>query len=146
MAWLSSKYPESFDKHYRPRYEFWREQAAKGNRFYNKTLPMLCQTCQIPMLFTEPGDPTKICYREVDYKGDKYHFCSDHCKAIFEHEPEKYVQAWLPVQGLMQELKGDLGAWMDWVFLKDGQDNGDYATSQDRQNFEQWRTQATSNQ
>jgi phenol hydroxylase P3 protein len=27
-----------------------------GNRFYNKTLPMLCQTCQIPMIFTEPGD------------------------------------------------------------------------------------------
>jgi len=22
MAWLSAKYPESFDKHYRPRYEF----------------------------------------------------------------------------------------------------------------------------
>ena len=97
MAWLSAKYPNSFDKHYRPRYEFWREQAAKGNRFYNKTLPMLCQTCQIPMIFTEPGDPTKICYREVDYKGDKYHFCSDHCKEIFEHEPEKYVQSWLPV-------------------------------------------------
>jgi phenol 2-monooxygenase P3 subunit (EC 1.14.13.7) len=102
MAWLSSKYPASFDKQYRPRYEFWREQAAKGNRFYNKTLPMLCQTCQIPMLFTEPGDPTKICYREVDYKGDKYHFCSDHCKEIFEHEPEKYVQAWLPVHQIYQ--------------------------------------------
>ena len=69
MAWLSAKYPNSYDKYYRPRMEYWREQAAKGNRFYNKTLPMLCQTCQIPMIFTEPGDPTKICYREVDYKG-----------------------------------------------------------------------------
>ena len=54
------------------------------------------------MIFTEPGDPTKICYREVDYKGDKYHFCSDHCKKIFEDEPEKYVQAWLPVHQIYQ--------------------------------------------
>ena len=89
MAWLSAKYPNSYDKYYRPRMEYWREQAAKGNRFYNKTLPMLCQTCQIPMIFTEPGDPTKICYREVDYKDSKYHFCSDHCKEIFEHEPRE---------------------------------------------------------
>ncbi|MNN12088.1 hypothetical protein D3C81_1250690 [compost metagenome] len=43
-------------------------------------------------------------------------------------------------------VDGDLGAWMDWAFLKNGQDNGDYVTSQDRQNFEQWRAQATSNQ
>jgi phenol hydroxylase P3 protein len=42
-----------------------RRGRQEGNRFYNKTLPMLCQTCQIPMIFTEPGDPTKICYREA---------------------------------------------------------------------------------
>ncbi|MBC7207606.1 MAG: phenol 2-monooxygenase, partial [Methyloversatilis sp.] len=71
MQWLSQKYPDTFDKYYRPRFEFWREQQEKGNRFYNKTLPMLCQTCQIPMLFTEPGDPTKICYRERTYKDNK---------------------------------------------------------------------------
>ena len=35
----------------------------------NKTLPMLCQTCQIPLVFTEPGDPTKICYRESRLQG-----------------------------------------------------------------------------
>uniref|UniRef100_UPI002DD692CB phenol 2-monooxygenase n=1 Tax=Dokdonella sp. TaxID=2291710 RepID=UPI002DD692CB len=33
MEWLSAKYPESYDKYYRPRMEFWREEAAKGNRF-----------------------------------------------------------------------------------------------------------------
>ncbi|AMO35785.1 aromatic/alkene/methane monooxygenase hydroxylase/oxygenase subunit alpha [Thauera humireducens] len=157
MAWLSAKYPESFDKHYRPRYEFWREQAVKGNRFYNKTLPMLCQTCQIPMLFTEPGDPTKICYREVDYKGDKYHFCSDHCKAIFEHEPEKYVQAWLPVHQIYQgncfpegtdptvEGFDALGAVLKYYNLEHGRDNLDFDISEDKKNFAEWRGQATKN-
>jgi phenol hydroxylase P3 protein len=58
---------------------------------------MLCTTCQIPMLFTEEGDPTQICYRDSDYFGNKYHFCSDHCQHIFDDEPEKYVQSWLPV-------------------------------------------------
>ncbi|MDY0048010.1 MAG: aromatic/alkene/methane monooxygenase hydroxylase/oxygenase subunit alpha [Thauera propionica] len=157
MAWLSAKYPNSFDKHYRPRYEFWREQAAKGNRFYNKTLPMLCQTCQIPMVFTEPGDPTKICYREVDYKGDKYHFCSDHCKEIFEHEPEKYVQAWLPVHQIYQgncfpegtdptvEGFDALGAVLKYYNLEHGRDNLDFDISEDKKNFAEWRGQATKN-
>ncbi len=157
MAWLSAKYPDSFDKHYRPRYEFWREQAAKGNRFYNKTLPMLCQTCQIPMIFTEPGDPTKICYREVDYKNEKYHFCSDHCKEIFEHEPEKYVQAWLPVHQIYQgncfpegtdptvEGFDPLAAVLKYYHLEHGRDNLDFEGSEDQKNFAEWRGQATKN-
>jgi phenol hydroxylase P3 protein len=157
MQWLASKYPESFDKHYRPRFEFWREQAAKGNRFYNKTLPMLCQTCQIPMIFTEPGDPTKICYREVDYKGDKYHFCSDHCKEIFEYEPEKYVQAWLPVHQIYQgncfpegtdptvEGFDPLAAVLKYYHVEHGRDNLDFDISEDKKNFDEWRGQATKN-
>jgi len=157
MAWLASKYPNSFDKYYRPRYEFWREQAAKGNRFYNKTLPMLCQTCQIPLIFTEPGDPTKICYREVDYKAQKYHFCSDHCKKIFEDEPEKYVQAWLPVHQIYQgncfpegtdptaEGFDPLAAVLKYYNLEHGRDNLDFEISEDRKNFAEWRGQATRN-
>ena len=154
MAWLSAKYPNSFDKHYRPRYEFWREQAAKGNRFYNKTLPMLCQTCQIPLVFTEPGDPTKICYREVDYKEDKYHFCSDGCKEIFDDEPEKYSQAWLPVHQIYQgncfpegtdptvEGFDPMAAVMDYYDLKVGRDNFDFEGSEDQKNFAAWRGDA----
>lgn len=157
MQWLSAKYPESFDKYYRPRLDFWREQAAKGNRFYNTTLPMLCQTCQIPMLFTEPGDPTKICYRETDYEGMKYHFCSDHCKEIFEHEPEKYVQAWLPVHQVYQgncfpegtdptaEGFDPLKALLQWYNIVHGRDNLDFEGSEDQRNFAAWRAQATRN-
>ena len=157
MQWLSQKYPDTFDKYYRPRFEFWREQQEKGNRFYNKTLPMLCQTCQIPMAFTEPGDPTKICYRERSYKGNKYHFCSDHCRHIFDNEPEKYVQAWLPVHQIYQgncfpegadpSAPGfdPLAAVLEYYRLNVGRDNGEFEGSEDHRNFEAWRGMAKRN-
>lgn len=147
LDWLSAKYPESFDRYYRPRLEFWGKEAAKGNRFYNATLPMLCQICQIPMIFTEPGDPTKLCYRESEHRGDRFHFCSEHCKAIFDHEPEKYVQAWLPVHQIYQGNCG--GASLDdvlrWYRLDAGKDNLDFEGSEDQRNFAAWRGLATQN-
>jgi phenol/toluene 2-monooxygenase (NADH) P3/A3 len=158
MDWLAQKYPATFERYYRPRLEHWGEQAAKGNRYYNKTLPMLCQTCQIPMLFTEPGDPTKICYRETQYKGDKFHFCSDHCKEIFEFEPEKYVQAWLPVHQIYQGNCFDpgtdptapgfdpLAAVLAHYKLNFGRDNLDFEGSEDQRNFAEWKGAVTRNQ
>ena len=154
MQWLSEKYPDTFDKYYRPGLEHLRTQQEQGNRFYNKTLPMLCTTCQIPMVFTEPGDPTKICYRESDYQGDKYHFCSDGCKEIFDHEPEKYVQSWLPVHQIYQghcfkpgtdpsaEGFDPLMAVLDWYELEVGRDNFDFEGSEDQKNFAAWRGDA----
>lgn len=151
MAWLSEKYPDSFDKHYRPRFEWYREQQAQGKRFYNNSLPMLCQVCQVPMNASEPDDPTKIAYREVDHQGDKYHFCSDGCKDIFCHEPEKYVQAWLPANQILQgncfepgvdpEAPGfDAAAELfKYYRLTPGQDNGDYHGSQDEANWRKWK-------
>ncbi len=158
MDWLASKYPDSFDKYYRPRYEFWREQEAQGNRFYNKTLPMLCQCCQIPMVFTEPGDPTKIAYRESEFEGEKFHFCSDHCKEIFDDEPEKYTHAWLPVHQIYQgncftpdadpnaEGFDPLAEVLRYYHLQHGRDNLDFNGSEDQKNFDLWRGQATRNQ
>ncbi|EMN1926364.1 aromatic/alkene/methane monooxygenase hydroxylase/oxygenase subunit alpha [Burkholderia ambifaria] len=157
MAWLSAKYPDSFDRYYRPRFDYWGEQAKAGNRFYMKTLPMLCQTCQIPMLFTEPGNPTKIGARESNYLGNKFHFCSDHCKEIFDHEPQKYVQAWLPVHQIHQgncfppdadptaEGFDPLAAVLDYYAVQMGRDNLDFDGSEDQKNFAAWRGQATSN-
>src|SRR3546814_20577245 len=74
--------------------------AASGTPYANYGLAKLCQTCQLPAVFSEPGDPTRHCYRETVYKGEKFHFCSDGCQDIFEHEPAKYVQAWLPMNQL----------------------------------------------
>ncbi|RQR31937.1 MULTISPECIES: aromatic/alkene/methane monooxygenase hydroxylase/oxygenase subunit alpha [unclassified Burkholderia] len=157
MAWLSAKYPDSFDRYYRPRFDYWGEQAKAGNRFYMKTLPMLCQTCQIPMLFTEPGNPKKIGARESNYLGNRFHFCSDHCKEIFDHEPQKYVQAWLPVHQIYQgncfppdadpsaEGFDPLAAVLDYYEVQMGRDNLDFDGSEDQKNFAAWRGQATRN-
>ncbi|MDP1329374.1 YHS domain-containing protein, partial [Klebsiella pneumoniae] len=82
--------------------ELAKEMEARGERFYTKALPQLCTTCQIPMLFTEMDDPTQTCYRDSVYNGDRYHFCSDGCKDIFDDEPEKFVQSWLPVHQIFQ--------------------------------------------
>jgi len=157
MKWLSAKYPDSFDKYYRPLWEHYAKEQKEGRRFYNKTLPMLCQTCQIPMFFTEPDDPTKIAYRESDWRGNKFHFCSDGCKHIFDNEPEKFAQSWLPVHQIYQgncfpedvdPSKPDFDPLMEvlrYYKMEFGRDNLDYADSQDKKNFEAWRAQATTN-
>ena len=111
---------------------------------------MLCTICQVPMTFTEPDDATKICFRESDYLGDKYHFCSDGCKQIFDGEPAKYVQSWLPVHQIYQGncFKADvdptaegfdpLAAVLDWYGIEPGRDNGEFEGSVDQQNFADW--------
>lgn len=141
LDWLSSKYPDTFDKYYRPRYEFWRGQAKKGERFYNNTLPQLCTTCQIPMLFTEPDDPSKICFRSSHYKGDRYHFCSDGCKDIFDFEPEKYIQSWLPVHQIYQGNCGGatVPEVLEWYKFNVGADNMDYEGSPDQKLWDEWQ-------
>jgi len=151
MAWLSEKYPVTFDKYYRPRFEYYREQQNQGKRFYSTTLPMLCQTCQVPLFFSEPADATKICYRETDYDGNKYHFCSDGCKDIFCNEPEKYVQAWLPVHQIYQGNCFNPGVdptVMDFNPLEEvlkyyhfnpGHDNMAYEGSPDEANWLKWK-------
>jgi phenol hydroxylase P3 protein len=93
------------------------------------------------MLFTEPGDPTTICFRDSDFEGNRYHFCSDGCKDIFDNEPEKYCQAWMPTHQVYQGNCG--GATMPevlaWYHLNVGEDNLDYAGSPDRRHWEQWK-------
>lgn len=140
LDWLGQKYPKTFNKIYRPRYEFWHRQEQSGNRFFNPTLPQLCTTCQIPMGFTEPDDPTKICFRSSQYKGDIYHFCSDGCKDIFDYEPEKYIQSWLPVHQIYQGNCGGatVPEVLNWYNLQPGKDNGDYNGSPDQQMWDQW--------
>ena len=151
LDWLSQKYPDTFDKHYRPRFEWLAEYEKKNGKMWrNDTLPLLCQTCQVPAIFTEPDDPTRICLRETTYHGMKYHFCSDGCKDIFEDEPEKMVQAWLPVHQIYQgncfpegtdpTVPGfnPLAAVMEYYHMVPGADSGDFNTSPDRENWERW--------
>jgi phenol hydroxylase P3 protein len=144
MAWLSKKYPDTFDRYYRPRWEHIKAMEQAGTPYANFGLAKLCQTCQLPEVFTEPGDPTRHCYRDTLYRGEKFHFCSDGCKDIFLAEPEKFAQAWLPMNQLFAAPNfGDLAKWMEWVGLQPGVDNGDYSVSEDRANFEAWRHKAS---
>lgn len=145
MTWLSAKYPDTFDRYYRPRWEYMRGIEEQGPQFHNFGLAKLCQVCQLPCVFTEPDDPSVLWQRETEYKGERYHFCSDGCQQIFANEAEKYVQAWMPMQALFSELEGNVPAWMDWAGLINEGDNLNFHGSADEKNFNAWRGLSTTN-
>lgn len=146
MDWLSEKYPNTFDKYYRPRFELFRQMEADGQRHFSPGLPQLCQTCQVPMAFTEVagGDPMKVSRRVSMYKGNRYHTCSDGCKEIFDKNPEKYAQAWLPVHQIFQGNCGgaELEDVAKWYNLQPG-DGGEYVGSPDEARWNKWRNGAS---
>jgi len=146
MDWLSASYPGTFDRHFRPLWDRAQRLADSGHRFFNRGLPMLCQTCQIPMTFTEPGDLDTISIRSSDFRGERFNFCSDGCKWIFDREPEKYVQAWLPVHQIYQGNCGGatIPEVMAWYGIQDGVDNGEYLTSPDKASWDEWKAAAQS--
>jgi len=139
MAWLTESYPTTFDRYYKPLWDKAKAIEAGGGRFYNMALPQLCQVCQIPMGFTEPGDPGQICFRQSEYEGELYNFCSDGCQWIFDREPEKYVQAWLPVHQIYQGNCGGatIPDVLAWYGIAEG-DNLDYAVSTDKTSWDEW--------
>lgn len=143
LDWLSAQYPDTFDRHYRPVFEKFRRVEADGGRMFFGGLPQLCQVCQVPMAFTESGDPTRISFRRSTYRGEVFHTCSDGCRWIFEREPEKYVQAWLPVHQIYQ---GNCGGptvpdVLAWYGIQEG-DNGDYNASTDKASWDAWHAPA----
>ena len=142
QAWLASSYPDTFDQFHKPKWDKLEKMAAEGNRYFYPGLPQLCQVCQVPMLFTEHGDPTKLCQRHSDFNGEHYNLCSDHCKWIFDREPEKYVQAWMPVHQIYLGNCGgptipDVLAWYGYV---DG-DSGEMIGNVDHTNWKKWHAQ-----
>jgi phenol hydroxylase P3 protein len=140
MAWLAEQYPDTFESLYQPRLMKSRALAAEGKPSYFPGLPQLCQVCQIPMLFTEPGDPKTICQRHTEYKGETYHFCSDGCEWIFHREPEKYIQAWLPVHQIYKGVCGgpSVPEVLAWYGIEEGVDNHPYELSPDKKSWDEW--------
>ena len=104
---------------------------------------MLCQVCQIPMLFTEPGDPTKICQRHVDYQGESFtsaptaasgsssasrrSTCRRGCRCT------RSTRATAAVPTIPEVL--------DWYGMEDG-DGGEYQGSLDAKNWDKWHNAA----
>ena len=146
LDWLSASYPDTFDRHYRPLWDRAQRLADSGHRFFNLGLPMLCQTCQIPMTFTEPGKLDTIAVRSSEFRGERFNFCSDGCKWIFDREPEKYVQAWLPVHQIYQGNCGGatIPDVLAWYGIQHGSDNGEYLTSPDKASWDEWKASAQS--
>ncbi len=143
LAWLDRKYPQSFDRWYRPRLDFYAQREATGKRFRNPALPMQCQVCQQPLLFTEAGSPRWTAYRETTHDGEAFHACSDHCARIFADEPQKYVQAKLASHAILQapgtgSVAEPLPASLAAAGIRLGHDTGGFATSDDAINFENW--------
>ncbi|MFX6540779.1 YHS domain-containing protein, partial [Acinetobacter baumannii] len=76
------------------------------------------------------------------YQGERYHTCSDGCHDIFEREPEKYIQAWLPVNQILQGNcgGGDLETMLrDYYRMNVGADNLDIEGSPDQQRWKKWK-------
>ena len=150
LNWLTKKYPDTFDRFYRPRLEHYAQLQKSGQRYTNKTLPMQCQTCQMPMIFTEQDGPRWIAYRETQHAGEHFHFCSDHCEEIFVNEPEKYMQAGLSVHQILQGncFNPDANpaapgfdaasAVLDYSQINKGHDSGEFKGSEDDANFTTW--------
>ena len=127
-----------------------------GKRFNNKTAPMNCQVCINTIKYNEPDDPMKTCFRSTQYKGEKYHFCSDYCAEIFAAEPEKYIQAYISSHQVLQGNCAPEGVdasapdfnpakHIEAYWRLDPKSTGDFNGSQDQANFAAWRDQATKN-
>jgi phenol hydroxylase P3 protein len=82
IEWLNEKYP-SFDAVHG---DYWRA-VADGADMQADSLPMICDICHFPCTFPEPKTAVAL---PVDYEGDRYWFCSEGCKWIFEREASKY--------------------------------------------------------
>ena len=140
LDWMSQAYPDTFDRHYRPLWEKARAMQESGNRLFVRGLPMLCQVCQIPLGFSEAGDPATISVRHSHFRQERFNFCSDGCQWIFDREPQKYVQAWLPVHQIYQGNCGGASVpeVLDWYGIEDGVDNGEYLASRDKRAWDGW--------
>jgi toluene monooxygenase system protein A len=91
-AWLRAKYPSSWPQ-LDPVWERidarWRE-ADVDNDFavHGTAIVTFCNMCQLVLCGGTPGRNTAS---SLVYEGQKYVFCSDPCRWIFEQEPERYA-------------------------------------------------------
>jgi toluene monooxygenase system protein A len=90
--WLRQKYPKywaQFDSNWDQIVERWK-MTDPGNDFgvHGTAIVSFCSTCQLILC---NGTPEKNSANTLLYKDQKYIFCSDPCRWIFEKEPERYA-------------------------------------------------------
>jgi len=72
-------------------------------RFLTQSLAAkLCQVCQCRLCSPNLMNPTKLSIRSLEHEGERYHFCSEWLCRHFKYEPDKYIQACLPVHQIYQ--------------------------------------------
>ena len=99
---------------------------------------------QIPIFHTMPDDPLKNCCLVAEYKGTKHQMCSEGCRDIFNREPEKYCQSYIPPQQIYQGNCGGattLEEYKEWLHISED-DNGEYMGSPDQKMWEEWQSKA----
>lgn len=134
-AFLAEKYGSAWEDIWAKK---WEQQTAPDHDPTYPGLPQLCQTCQIPMIFSEPDNPEETCFRHSVHEGETYHFCSDGCKWIFDQEPDKYKQAWLPVHEILSGNCGPAEKLYEYWGVEP-EDTGDYYQSLNYKNFTKWK-------
>ncbi len=86
--WLQAKYPH-WEETYGPIWDLYTEHWNRNEG--EKTLPTaivtLCNTCHLPCSPIRPGK-NSVCTHA--HGGRNYVFCSEPCRWIFQHEPERY--------------------------------------------------------
>ena len=145
LNWLHFKYPDSFNKYYRPRLEYYRAQQAAGQRWQSRGRPMWCRTCHFPAWFTQPGQPRWLVPVQAELDGQTEHFCSVHCRNIFQREPAKYQQSQPRLQQFLAAQAGATGLEFDAFGAaaangvaptEDG--GGEFIGSADQRHFREW--------
>ena len=122
LDWLSHQYPGTFDILYRPHLQGLAHQVAHGQRPQGEAAPVLCGTCQLPVIGTSRSEAQT---HAQSHQGRYY--CSLHCQSIFNLDPAKHslqsswnTKSWQPIPHL---LDTDVGLFTD---------------SQDEKNFKEW--------
>jgi phenol/toluene 2-monooxygenase (NADH) P3/A3 len=98
-AWLREKYP-GWDELVG---SYW-DGVDNGASGQVAGLPLICNLCQFPIVYPSPD---RVDIKQHEHNGRRYWFCSDGCKYIFEHEPEKYQDSKTLVEMI---LEGDAPA------------------------------------
>jgi toluene monooxygenase system protein A len=91
-AWLKKKYPDSWaavEPLWGNIIDRWKATDI-GNDFgvHGTCIIGFCSLCQLVL---SQGTPQKNAVCTLDYHGEKYIFCSEPCKWIFESEPHRYA-------------------------------------------------------
>ena len=140
LDWMSQVYPDTFDRYYRP---LWSAPVTSRPRFFFQGLPMLCQVCQIPMGFTEPGDPSTICASEQPVPRRVAQLVRRVQVDLRPRAGEVRAGVAARAPDLPGQLRGtSIPEVLDWYGIRDGAYNGQYLTSPDKINWDKWHSGA----